>query len=121
MADVKQFQFNENGEDFKIYIETKPSAENPIGFDDDDDQGGMGFTKDISIKMQDAQKMIRGYTLYALNAFRDLGGANVEEISLKFGLKISASTGIPYITQGSADCNLEVSVKCSLSPKGQSL
>ncbi len=113
MADVKRFQFEEDGEAFEIFIETKSSTDFPIRSGDEDDPGSMGFANDISIKMQQAQKMIRGYTLYALNAFKDLGGANVEEISLKFGLKIGATTGIPYITEGSADCNLEVSVKCT--------
>lgn len=113
MSEVKQFQFEENGEIFEIFIETKSSPEIPIRFADDDDPGGMGVVNDISTKMQRAQSMIRGYTLYALNAFKNLGDANVEEVSLKFGLKIGGKTGIPYITEGSADCNLEVAVKCS--------
>jgi hypothetical protein len=65
--------------------------------------------------------MIRGYTLYALNAFKDLGDANVEEVSLKFGLKIGVKTGIPYITEGSTDCNLEVLVKCTFPSKENQL
>ena len=113
MSDVKRFQFEENGEAFEIFIETKSSPDIPVRSMDDDDPGGMGVVNDISIKMRQAQGMIRGYTLYALNAFKNLGDANVEEISLKFGLKIGGKTGIPYITEGSADCNLEVSVKCT--------
>ena len=113
MADVKRFQVETEGEAFEIFIETKSATDVPIRAEEEDDPGGMGFANDISLKMQQAQKMIRGYTLYALNAFKELGGANVEEVSLKFGLKIGATTGIPYITEGSADCNLEVSVKCT--------
>lgn len=114
MSDVKRFQFEDNGEAFEIFVETKSSPEIPVRSVDEDDPGGMGLVTDVSVKMQQAQKMIRGYTLYALNAFKNLGDARVEEISLKFGLKIGGKTGIPYITEGSADCNLEVSVKCSL-------
>jgi len=117
MSNVKRFQFEENGEAFEIFIEAKSSPEIPVRSGDDDDPGGMGVVNDISIKMRQAQSMIRGYTLYALNAFKDLGDANVEEISLKFGLKIGGKTGIPYITEGSADCNLEVSVKCTFPRK----
>ncbi len=114
-GDVQRFQFEDDGEAFEIFIETKSAVDVPTrSLIDDDDPGGMGIGNDITIKMQHAQRMIRGYTLYALNAFKDLGGAQVEEISLKFGLKIGGKTGIPYITEGSADCNLEVSVKCSL-------
>lgn len=117
MTEVQRFQFEENGEAYEIYIETKSAPEIPIRSTDDDDPGGMGIVDDITIKMRQAQNMIRGYTLYALNAFKDLQGANVEEVNLKFGLKVSAKTGIPYITEGSADCNLEISVKCSLPHK----
>ncbi|MEB3360158.1 MAG: CU044_2847 family protein [Synechococcales bacterium] len=112
MSDVKRFQFEDNGEAFEIFIEAKSSPEIPVFSGDDDDPGGMGGVNDISVKMRQAQNMIRGYTLYALSAFKNLGDVNVEEISLKFGLKIGGKTGIPYITEGSADCNLEVSVKC---------
>lgn len=119
MSEVKRFQFEQNGESFEIFIEARSAADVSLPSGDEDDPGGMGFVNDITVKMQQAQNMIRGYTLYALNAFKDLSGANVEEISLKFGLKISGKTGIPYITEGAADCNLEVSVKCSLPPKGE--
>jgi hypothetical protein len=117
MSDVKRFQLDENGEAFEIFIETKSSPEisAPSGYDDD--PGGMGVVNDITLKMQQAQSMIRGYTLYALNAFKNMGDANVEEVSLKFGLKIGGKTGIPYITEGSADCNLEVAVKCTFPTK----
>jgi hypothetical protein len=57
--------------------------------------------------------MIRGYALYALSAFKDFQGAKVEEVTLKFGLKLGGKAGIPYITEGSAESNLEISVKCT--------
>ncbi len=117
MADVKMFQFEDNGDTFEIFIETTPTSNFPGQADDEDDPGGMGIANDISIKMQKAQKMIRGYTLYALNAFKNLGSASVEEVEIKFGLKIGSATGIPFITAGSADCNLEVVVKCKLPNK----
>lgn len=121
MSDVKRFLFEENGEVFEVFIETQSSTEIPVPAGDDDDPGGMGVVNDISIKMQQAQNMIRGYTLYALKAFKNLGDANVQEVSLKFGLKIGGKTGIPYITEGSADCNLEVSVKCTFPGKDNKL
>lgn len=118
MADVQGFRFQEGGETYEIYIESKSTPnQQPLIAGDDDDPGGMGITDDVMGRMQKARTMIRGYTLYALSAFRDLGGTEVEEVSLKFGLKIGGKTGIPYITEGSADCNLEVSVKCKLPSK----
>ncbi|NJP08934.1 MAG: hypothetical protein HC866_05140 [Leptolyngbyaceae cyanobacterium RU_5_1] len=120
MADVQRFQFEEDGEAYEIFIETRSAADIPVRSIDDDDPGGMGIVDDISIKMQKARNMIRGYTLYALSAFKDMGIVDIEEVSLKFGLKIGGKTGIPYITEGSADCNLEISVKCKLPAKPKS-
>lgn len=115
MAEVQRFQLQEGEEVFDIYIESKtePVVQSEIG--NPDDPGGMGIADDMRIRMQEAQKMIRGYTLYVVNSFRDFNAAEIEEVSLKFGLKFSGKMGIPYITECSADSNLEISVKCKLS------
>ncbi|MEO1181833.1 MAG: CU044_2847 family protein [Cyanobacteria bacterium J06636_28] len=40
----------------------------------------------------------------------------VEEITLKFGIKIAGSTGMPILTQGSAEGSFQVEVKCKPKP-----
>ncbi len=72
---------------------------------------------DISVQLDRARAMIRDYTEYAIGAFKDFAAAEVEEVTLKFGLKLGGKMGIPYITEGSAESNLEISVKCKFSPK----
>ncbi len=56
--------------------------------------------------------MIRGYALYALGAFKDFGAAEIAEVKQKFGLKIGGKAGIPYITEGTTESNLEIEVTC---------
>ncbi len=56
---------------------------------------------------------ITQYTRYVLNAFREMGSGNVDKVNLEFGLKIAGSSGIPYITEGSAEANLQITVECS--------
>ena len=56
---------------------------------------------------------ITQYTRYVLNAFRELGSGNVDKVNLQFGLKIAGSSGVPYITEGSAEANLQITVECS--------
>ncbi len=63
--------------------------------------------------MQMVQATIRTYTLYCLNAFKNMGAANVEEVTLEFGVNLSADAGIPYIASGKAQSNLKITVKCS--------
>ncbi|HEY9907840.1 MAG TPA: CU044_2847 family protein [Thermosynechococcaceae cyanobacterium] len=119
MSEVQRLLIEENGETYEIFVEAKsdpvvaaPTASNKR-------PGEMGFADDALVKMQQARSTIRGYTLYALSAFRDLGLAEVQEVTLKFGLKIGGKVGIPYITEGTTDCNLEISVKCTVPKKTQ--
>lgn len=63
--------------------------------------------------MQMVQSTIRTYTLYCLNAFKNFGTANVDEVTLEFGVNLSADAGIPYIASGKAQSNLKITVKCS--------
>ncbi|MGA7937583.1 MAG: CU044_2847 family protein [Kovacikia sp.] len=63
--------------------------------------------------MQMVQSTIRTYTLYCMNAFKDFSAANVDEVTLEFGVNLSADAGIPYIASGKAQSNLKITVKCS--------
>jgi hypothetical protein len=58
---------------------------------------------------------IRAYTYYTLNAFRQVAIANIDEVTLQFGIEIGGEAGIPYITKGTAKSNLNITVKCSFS------
>lgn len=60
---------------------------------------------------------IRAYTTYTLNAFKHLAIANVDRVTLEFGIKVGGEAGIPYITKGTAESNLKITVECSF-PKG---
>jgi hypothetical protein len=63
--------------------------------------------------MQLVQSTIRTYTVYCLNAFKNISLANVNEVTLEFGVNLSADAGIPYIASGKAQSNLKITVKCS--------
>lgn len=63
--------------------------------------------------MRMLQSTIRAYAAYTLNAFKNFGAANVNEVTLEFGVSLSANGGIPYIASGKADSNLKITVKCS--------
>ncbi|MGP1385372.1 MAG: CU044_2847 family protein [Thainema sp.] len=56
--------------------------------------------------------LVRGYTLYTVQAFKNLGAANVSQVELEFGVSVSAKSGVPYIASGTADCNVKISVTC---------
>jgi Trypsin-co-occurring domain 1 len=47
-----------------------------------------------------------------LRAFKHLAIAEVSEVELKFGVSVDVRTGLPYIADGKAGCNLNITVKC---------
>ncbi len=117
MSEIQKMLYtDEDGKEYEILIENK-SAVNLPDADVDEGRGSRGDRSETIIKMQQAREMIRGYAAYALSAFKDFGVAEIEEITLKFGLKIGGKAGIPFITEGTAESNLEIEVKCKF-PKG---
>jgi hypothetical protein len=65
---------------------------------------------------QQVQSLVRGYTVYTINAFKHLGAAHVTEVQLEFGVSISGKSGLPYIASGTAASNVKISVKCEFPP-----
>ena len=103
----------------KLYFETDQGLENidinsviiPHEEDDGiDDMGGLPI--DVSEQLDQAQQMIRECAEYTLNSFKNFAAAEVDEITLKFGIKLGGEAGIPYITKGTAESNIEISIKC---------
>lgn len=63
------------------------------------------------------EKTLSSFTHYALNAFKQVAGANVDKVTLEFGVTIGGEAGIPYVTKGSAEGNLKVKIECSFPNK----
>ncbi|MBD2108910.1 CU044_2847 family protein [Nodosilinea sp. FACHB-13] len=58
---------------------------------------------------------IRTYTSHTMSAFKDMATANVEKVTLEFGLKVGGEAGVPYVTKGTAESNLKITVECSFN------
>jgi Trypsin-co-occurring domain 1 len=69
-------------------------------------------SKQVAQNVHALENTVRAYTSYILNAFRDLAIAEVSEVTLKFGINVDVQTGLPYIANGKAGCNTEITVKC---------
>lgn len=117
MSDIQPFIFeDEDGTAHRALIysatsesETTVEPSFPSGGDDEEVFGIV--TDGIVVKLQDVHETIRTYTRYAIGAFKSLPDAKVEELNLKFGLKVGGKTGIPMLTEGSAETNFEIEVK----------
>ncbi len=105
----------------KLYIEQEDGeirtiaiaeSENDLPTDTSSDRESYGIKEDAIAYLQEVHETIRLYTRYAIGAFKNLGDAQVEEVTLKFGLKIGGEAGIPILTKASAESNFEIQVKC---------
>lgn len=109
-----------------VYVEAQQNTEAPTlpnGYPEmevEQRRGGQkGLLKTLATppspaqSMQMVQNTIRSYTTYSLNAFKNLGSANVDEVTLEFGINFSADAGVPYIANGKAQSSLKITVKCS--------
>ncbi len=91
--------------DFPDAKEGEPSEEESLV-----SKGGM----DTAVQhFKSIEGTIRDYTDHVLNAFREIAGANIDKVTLEFGIKVGGEAGIPYITKGTAESNLKISVECS--------
>ncbi len=72
---------------------------------------------ELRVKLSEVQKTIQGYTQYAIGAFKNLSIAEVEELNLKFKIKISTETGIPMLASGKTEADFEIEVRCKFPEK----
>lgn len=77
------------------------------------------FPPEVRVKLAEVHRTIQGYTQYAIGAFKNLAIADVEEVNLKFNIKISAEGGIPIIASGKTESDFSIEVKCKF-PKEKS-
>ncbi|MEH1967585.1 CU044_2847 family protein [Nostoc sp.] len=117
MSEVQQLFFQADGEIEQIEINVTATEISSEIEEDDDGIEYKDVRTDAIARMQQARQMIRSYTIYALSAFKDFNTAEIEEVRLKFGIKLGGKAGIPYITEGSAESNLEIEVKCKFPEK----
>jgi Trypsin-co-occurring domain 1 len=69
---------------------------------------------------QAIERTIRAYTSYSLSAFKNLAIADIDKVTLRFGIEIGGEAGIPYITKGTAKSNLNIEVECSFPKRSDS-
>jgi hypothetical protein len=111
MSELKRLLIEDNGKILEIYVESPATPPLPVPVDSGKRPGEKGATDEVLLRMSEIQEKIQTYANFAIGAFRHLAAAEVEEISLKFGIKLGGKTGIIF-TEGSAEGSMEVSVKC---------
>jgi hypothetical protein len=117
------FKDPETGEEYTILFasadgeSTVPDRSNRS----EDGRGRRGGDDDnpsfVEAKLKEAHKQLRGYALFCIGAFRQFSTANVEEMTVKFNVKIGGQSGIPFLVRGSMDYDFGIEVKCKFPDK----
>ena len=105
-----------------IYVEatdnvTAPDIATQL-VEDDGSREEKGVVEDVQKGFQAMKDTIQSYTQYTLDAFRDVAAANVDKVTLEFGIKVAGEVGVPYVTKGTAESNLKITVECSFPKEG---
>lgn len=100
-----------------IYIEATENVDvPPVSTEESLGEKG-GFSDDLQKQaiqsFQKIQTTIHAYTVYTLNAFKKVAIANVDKVTLEFGIELGGEAGVPYVTKGTAKSNLKITVECS--------
>ncbi len=114
-----------------IYIETTENVEAPPVKSEEPAEEEEETTTDYNLNpaqlqqqiaqnFPEIQKTIRAYTLYTLNAFKKVAIANVDKVTLEFGIELGGEAGVPYVTKGTAKSNLKITVECSFPEQTES-
>ncbi|MGH1396808.1 MAG: CU044_2847 family protein [Trichormus sp.] len=109
MSEVQSLIVKDDDQEYTIYVESKTAPEE-IEAEEPGYRDGLP-----TLNIKDFQDKIRGYAKLAVGAFKNLPEA--EEVTVKFGIKLGGKTGIPFLTEGSAESNFEIEVKYNLSKK----
>lgn len=83
-----------------------------------DPKGGAEVVAQQAVQaFRSMENTLKVYTKGVINAFKDLGEANVDKVKLEFGVNVGAEAGVPYVTKGTAECSLKITVECSFPDK----
>lgn len=122
MAQLVPLQLDDGS---KIYIEVAEDVTLPASVNEATEPNsppqtrtakGLGLSPPPQQQMaqgfQAMESTIRTYTSQTLGAFKEMALADVTKVTLEFGLKIGGEAGVPYVTKGTAESNLKITVEC---------
>lgn len=119
MSEVKRLILQEDdGTEYTIFVESTEAIalpQAPVG--EDDEYETYGISNEVKVKLKDIHETLQAYARYSIGAFKNVAFADVEEMTLRFKIKIAGKTGLPVLAEGSAEGAFEIEVKCKFKDK----
>lgn len=80
--------------------------------------GSVVTKSDVAVQgFQSVGQTIHAYTRNTLDVFKEAALAEVQKVTLEFGITMGGEAGVPYVTKGTASCNLKITVECAFPDK----
>lgn len=110
---------DDDGNEYTLFVESTDAFDLPAAPSSptDDDYETYGISEDVRVKLRDVHNTLQAYARYSIGAFRNLAFAEVEEMTLKFNIKIAGKAGLPVLAEGSAEGSFQIEVKCKFKEK----
>ena len=101
----------------KIYIQYDEE-------DMEDDLRAVGYIEDIAERTKKFKETmvstVRSYSETLLNAVQEgMTGLAPDKVALEFGLQLGGEAGVPFVTKGTAQANVKVTIEWSLNREKQ--
>ena len=77
-----------------------------------------GRNVDTRAHFDAVSETLRGFTDRAVQSLRDVD-ADIERVTLQFGVSLGGEAGVPFVTQGKADSTLSVTIECNLAKRDE--
>ena len=93
--------------------------------EESDELHAVGFVEDIAERTERFKKTmlstIRGYSETVLNTVQKgmEGLLTPDKVTLEFGLQLGGEAGVPFITKGTAEANVKITIEWSLNKQKQ--
>lgn len=108
-----------------IYVEATENISTPLDITESGEERPISFdtrdTRSIKQKMiqsfEAVEGTIRAYTSHTLKGLKKVTDANIDKVTLEFGVTVGGEAGVPYITKGTVESNLKIKVECSYQKK----
>lgn len=91
----------------------KPVEENEEKEIDEKGLSPAELQKRMTQNFQVIESTIRAYTTSTLHAFKQVADANIDKVTLEFGITLGGEAGIPYVSKGTVGSNMKITVECS--------
>ena len=80
----------------------------------------VGFVEDVAERTEKFKAMlvatVRGYSETVLKSVREgMAGDLPEKVTLEFGVQLGGEAGVPFVTKGTAQANVKVSIEWKLN------